>query len=121
MRRPTRRIVALAARGTPVIRVASAPSARTRSTPNTAPGGGRKRTVARVKRTQLESEGSREHLRGGDGRLLQLVGVLAALALGKRRATRQHAEPEDDEEDDGAPLRRYLTPGGLWEEIGSRP
>ncbi len=32
-------------------------------------------------------------------RLLQLVGVLVALALGKRRATRQDAEPENDEKD----------------------
>ena len=59
VRRPVSRIVALAARGTPVMRAASAPSAVTRSTPNTAPGGGRKRTVARVKRTQLASEGRR--------------------------------------------------------------
>ena len=49
----------LAARGTPVMRVATAPSAVTVSTPNTAPGGGRKRTVTRVNRTQLASDGSR--------------------------------------------------------------
>ena len=49
----------LAARGTPVMRAASRPSATTCSTPKTAPGGGRKRTVARVKRMQEESEGRR--------------------------------------------------------------
>ena len=49
----------LAARGTPVMRAASRPSAVTCRTPKTAPGGGRKRTVARVKRTQEASEGRR--------------------------------------------------------------
>ncbi len=57
--RPTSRIVALAARGTPVMRATSAPSAVIVRTPSTAPGGGRKRTVARVNRTQPESDGSR--------------------------------------------------------------
>ena len=41
------------------MRATSRPWAVTRSTPNTAPGGGRKRTVARVMCTQLESRGRR--------------------------------------------------------------
>ena len=67
VRRPLNRTVALAARGTPVMRAASAPSAFTCSNPNTAPGGGRKRTVARVKRTQLASDGSRSTCRDVTG------------------------------------------------------
>ena len=59
VRLPVSAIVALAARGMPVRRATSRPWAVTRSTPNTAPGGGRKRTVARVMCTQLESRGRR--------------------------------------------------------------
>ena len=99
VRAPDRRIVALAARGTPVMRATSAPSAGTCSTPNTAPGGGRKRTVARVKRTQLASDGSRSTWAEETLRLLQLVGVLAALALRERGAAGQQPEPEEDQQE----------------------
>src|SRR3954453_1335859 len=65
--------------------------------------------------------GEAQDLRGAHARLRQVVSVLVALALRERPSARRETEPEDDEESTAHDVRSYLTPGGPWEELVSRP